>query len=151
EVFEGAMRRMSGQGFKVLLDLLASTPERLRVSEIPYSFRARRRGESKLDTLIVWEYGTLLAAKLVGHIIPIPFALFPLLLGLGLVVHLTVLWVTLDALGAEFGVAQTVATILAMTFNFFLNNQFTYRDRRLRGLALLRGLVSFCLICGLGA
>jgi dolichol-phosphate mannosyltransferase len=151
EAFEGAMRRMSGQGFKVLLDLLASSPERLRVSEIPYSFRARLRGESKLDTLIVWEYGTLLADKLVGHIIPVRFALFALIGGLGLVIHLAALWVTLNVLGAEFGVAQTAATVLAMTSNFFLNNQFTYRDRRLHGLALLRGLATFYLICGLGA
>ena len=151
EAFERAMRRMSGQGFKVLLDLLASSPERLRVSEIPYRFRARQRGESNLDTLIVWEYGMLLADKLVGHIIPVRFALFALIGGLGLLIHLAALWVTLDVLGAEFGVAQTVATVLAMTFNFFLNNQFTYRDQTLHGLALLRGLGTFYLICGLGA
>ena len=38
-----------------------------------------------------------------------------------------------------------------MTFNFFLNNLFTYYDRRLRGWQLVRGLLSFYLICGLGA
>jgi dolichol-phosphate mannosyltransferase len=151
EVFEGAVHRMSGQGFKVLLDLLASSPEPPRVSEIPYSFRARRWGESKLDTLVAWEYAMLLADKLVGHIIPVRFALFALIGGLGLVIHLAVLWGALDLLGAEFGVAQSVATVLAMTSNFFLNNQFTYRDRRLRGFSLLRGLATFYLICGLGA
>jgi dolichol-phosphate mannosyltransferase len=50
EVFERALRRMSGQGFKVLLDLLASSPQPVRVSELPYSFRQRQHGESKLDT-----------------------------------------------------------------------------------------------------
>jgi dolichol-phosphate mannosyltransferase len=151
EVFECAMRRMSGQGFKVLLDLLASSPAPLRVSEIPYSFRERQHGESKLDALIAWEYGMLLADKLVGHVIPVRFALFALIGGLGLVIHLAALWVTLNELGAEFRLAQAVATILAMTSNFFLNNQFTYRDQRLHGLSLLRGLGSFYLICGLGA
>ena len=38
-----------------------------------------------------------------------------------------------------------------MTSNFFLNNLFTYRDRRLRGLTLLRGLFTFSAICVLGA
>jgi dolichol-phosphate mannosyltransferase len=38
-----------------------------------------------------------------------------------------------------------------MTVNFLLNNRITYRDRRLRGPALLRGLVLFYLVCGLGA
>lgn len=151
EVFERAIRRMSGQGFKVLLDLLASSPEPPRLLELPYRFRQRQRGESKLDALIAWEYGMLLADKLIGHIIPVRFALFALIGGLGLVIHLAVLWLTLNSLGADFRAAQTIATVVAMTFNFFLNNQFTYRDQRLRGLSLLRGLGSFYLICGLGA
>jgi dolichol-phosphate mannosyltransferase len=151
EVFERALRRMSGQGFKILLDLLASSPEPLRVRELPYTFRERHSGESKLDLLIAWEYAMLLADKLVGHIVPVRFALFALIGGLGLVVHLAVLWTGLSFLGLGFRTAQAVATMMAMTSNFFLNNQFTYRDQRLSGLALWRGLVVFYLICGLGA
>src|SRR6516225_12035341 len=141
EVFEGALRHMSGQGFKVLLDLLASSPAPLRVQELPYSFRERQHGESKLDAMIAWEYGMLLADKLVGRFVPVRFALFGLIGGLGLIVHLGTLWLALNLLGIEFAAAQAVATIVAMTSNFVLNNQFTYRDQRLRGLGLLRGLV----------
>ena len=151
EVFEAALRRMSGQGFKVLLDLLASSPEPPRVRELPYSFRERQHGESKLDAMIAWEYGMLLADKLVGRFVPVRFALFGLIGGLGLIVHLGTLWLALNLLGIEFAAAQAVATIVAMTSNFVLNNQFTYRDQRLRGLGLLRGLVVFYLICGVGA
>jgi len=102
---------MSGFGFKVLLDLFASSPEPLRVRELPYSFRERQKGESKLDTMIVWEYGMLLADKLVGHIIPVRFLLFGLIGGLGLLVHLATLWTSLNMLGFSFGVAQTVAFV----------------------------------------
>jgi dolichol-phosphate mannosyltransferase len=151
EVFEAALRRMSGQGFKVLLDLLASSPEPPRVRELPYSFRERQHGESKLDAMIAWEYGMLLADKLVGRFVPVRFALFGLIGGLGLIVHLSTLWLALNLLGIEFAAAQAVATIVAMTSNFVLNNQFTYRDQRLRGLGLLRGVVVFYLICGVGA
>jgi len=151
EVFEAALRRMSGQGFKVLLDLLASSPEPPRVRELPYSFRERQHGESKLDAMIAWEYGMLLADKLVGRFVPVRFALFGLIGGLGLIVHLGTLWLALNLLGIEFAGAQALATIVAMTSNFVLNNQFTYRDQRLRGLGLLRGLVVFYLICGVGA
>ena len=151
EVFARALRRMSGQGFKVLLDLLASSPEPLRVHELPYIFRERHSGESKLDIVIAWEYAMLLADKLVGHIVPVRFALFALIGGLGLLVHLAALWMGLNIFGFGFRMAQSSATVVAMTSNFFLNNQFTYRDQRLRGLALLRGLVVFYLICGLGA
>ena len=151
EVFERALRHMSGQGFKVLLDLLASSPEPVRVRELPYSFRLRHSGESKLDALVIWEYGMLLADKLVGHIIPVRFVLFAAIGGLGLVVNLALLWIGLGLLGLGFRLAQTLATMVAMTSNFFLNNQFTYRDQRLRGLDLLRGLGMFYLICGFGA
>jgi dolichol-phosphate mannosyltransferase len=151
EVFERALRRMSGQGFKVLLDLLASSPQPIRVAELPYVFRQRQHGESKLDTLVAWEYGMLLADKLVGRAIPIRFVLFALIGGLGLIVNLAVLWLSLNRLGFSFAVSQAIATVVAMTSNFFLNNQLTYRDLRLRGVAMLRGLSAFYLICGLGA
>jgi dolichol-phosphate mannosyltransferase len=151
DIFEAALRRMSGQGFKVLLDLLASSPEPPRVRELPYSFRERQYGESKLDTMIAWEYGMLLADKLVGRFVPVRFALFGLIGGLGLVVHLAMLWVALNLLAIDFSASQAMATIVAMTSNFVLNNQFTYRDQRLRGLKLLRGLGIFYLICGIGA
>src|SRR5260221_9147475 len=55
EVFESAVRRLSGQGFKILLDLLASSSRPLRVCELPFEFRNRRPGETKLDTLVEWE------------------------------------------------------------------------------------------------
>jgi dolichol-phosphate mannosyltransferase len=151
EVFDNAVHRLSGHGFKILLDLMASSPRPLRVRELPYEFRKRRYGESKLDVLVAWEYGMLLADKLIGHIIPVRFALFSLIGGLGLFVHLAVLWSGLTLLGARFVVVQTAATMVAMTSNFFLNNLFTYRDQRLRRWQLIRGLLSFYLICGIGA
>jgi dolichol-phosphate mannosyltransferase len=151
EVFEQALRRMSGQGFKILLDLLASSPEPVRVCELPYRFRQRQHGESKLDTMIAWEFGMLLADKLIGHIVPVRFALFAMIGALGLVVHLAILWISLNYFGLAFTAAQSAATVAAMTSNFFLNNQFTYRDQRLSGVSLLRGLAAFYLICGVGA
>ena len=78
------------------------------------------------------------------------FALFGLIGGLGLLVHLATSWITLDGLGFEFAAAQAAATVVAMTSNFFLNNQFTYRDQRLHGLALVRGRGVFYLICAIG-
>jgi dolichol-phosphate mannosyltransferase len=150
EVFHNAMHSLSGQGFKILLDLMASSPRTLRLRELPYEFRKRRYGESKLDVLVAWEYAMLLADKLIGHIVPVRFALFALIGGFGLFVHLTVLWSSLT-LGAPFVAAQTAATMVSMTSNFFLNNLFTYRDQRLRRWQLIRGLLSFYLICGIGA
>jgi dolichol-phosphate mannosyltransferase len=150
EVFEGAVRHLSAQGFKILLDLLASYPKPLRIRELPYTFRERQHGESKLDTLIAWEYGMLIADKLFGKFVPVRFVLFGLIGGFGLLIHLAALWIALN-LRIEFSAGQAIATIVAMTSNFFLNNEFTYRDQQLHGFALLRGLGIFYLICGMGA
>ena len=43
------------------------------------------------------------------------------------------------------------AAMVAVTFNFFVNNLVTYRDMRLKGFwPVLRGLVSFAAICSIG-
>jgi dolichol-phosphate mannosyltransferase len=150
EVLEAVLRRLSGQGFKILLDILASSPWPLRFRELPYEFRERRHGESKLDTRVAWEYMMLIADKLIGHIVPVRFALFAFVGGIGLVIHMLALWFVLTVARLAFDPAQASAAVAAMTSNFFINNFFTYRDRRLRGLALLRGLFTFYAICALG-
>jgi dolichol-phosphate mannosyltransferase len=149
--FNRAVHNLSGQGFKILLDLLASSPEAVRVRELPYEFRQRRFGNSKLDTLVVWEFGVLIADKLIGHVFPVRFALFALIGILGLGVHLIVLRSGMAISAIDFTGAQAIATFVAMTSNFFLNNLFTYRDQRLSGRALIRGLLSFYAICSVGA
>lgn len=151
ETFEGAMRRLSGQGFKILLDILASSPTPLRFKELPFEFRPRQFGESKLDSLVAWEFGMLIADKLIGHIVPVRFALFAFIGGIGLVVQLAVLWAMLRAVTIGFATAQSVAVVVAIASNFFLNNFFTYRDQRLTGWRLWRGLISFYVICSIGA
>ena len=147
--FDGAMRQLSGQGFKILLDLFASTPRPFVFAELPLQFRERLHGESKLDTLVAWEYLILLLQKLLGPAVPVRFLLFSLIGAFGLGVHLATLWTTLNVL--TFPMAQAIATVVAMTSNFLLNNLFTYRDRRLKGWRFLSGLISFYAVCGLGA
>ena len=149
--FTGAVRRLSGQGFKILLDLFASTPRPFAFAELPLTFRQRLHGESKLDTLVAWEYLMLLLQKLIGPAVPVRFLLFALIGGLGVATHLATLWLTLHATHASFAMAQGAATLTAMTGNFLLNNLFTYRDRRLKGWRLLSGLGSFYAVCGVGA
>ena len=56
----------------------------------------------------------------------------------------------LDGFGVDFQVAQGLATLLAMTANFWLNNRLTFRAERRRGQALWRGLLLFYLVCGIG-
>ena len=150
EALDGCVRRLSGKGFKILLDIVASSPAVLRVAEVPYTFRERLHGESKLDSLVMWDFGMLLAEKTIGRYIPVRFFAFTLVGGAGVLVHMAVL-AALRAAAVGFSNAQAVATVVAMIFNFWLNNLLTYRDRRLRGTRWFTGLLSFMAACGLGA
>lgn len=144
--------RLSGIGFKILLDLLASAPAPLRVKEFPLRFAERRSGTSKLDRAIVFDFLIGLYDKTFGRVVPTRFALFGTVGGLGVLVHLAVLALLYRGLGTAFLPAQAAATFAAMTFNFWLNNWLTYRDRRLTGAAaFLRGWAAFCATCAVGA
>jgi dolichol-phosphate mannosyltransferase len=151
ELFEAAAGRLSGQGFKVLLDFVATSGSTLKIAELPYRFRPRLHGESKLDSLVAVEYLGLLLAKLSGDRLSIRFVLFALVGATGLVVHLAALRTLIDMSHIGFDWAQTLAAYVAMTWNFALNNQLTYRDRRLGGWQALKGLVSFYAVCSMGA
>ena len=129
---------------------MASAPRALDVAELPYTFRNRQHGESKLDNIVALQYLEMLAEKRIGHLVPIKFLKFSCVGAMGLGVHMAVLLI-LISFHAAFESAQTAAVLVAMTFNFFLNNNFTYRDQRLTGGRMLTGLFSFYAICGLGA
>jgi dolichol-phosphate mannosyltransferase len=144
--------RLSGIGFKILLDLLATADAPMRVKEFPLNFAARREGESKLDRAILFDFLAGLYDKTFGKVIPTRFALFGTVGALGVGVHFVVLSLLLFALGEGFAMAQTAAVLVAMSFNFWLNNWLTYRDKRLVGAgALLRGWLGFVLTCAVGA
>jgi dolichol-phosphate mannosyltransferase len=113
----------------------------LQVKEIPFQFRKRHAGESKFDALIGWQYLMLLTDKIIRHIVPTRFILFALIGGIGLVVHLAVLWLCLNPGQLSFPISQAMATGVAITGNFTLNNWLTYHARRLTGWAFMGGLV----------
>lgn len=151
DVLGSGARSLSAVGFKILLDIFASAPRPLRFKELPYEFRRRTAGESKLDHAVLWEYLLMLLQKALGPAIPVRFIAFSLIGGSGVVVHMAVLWTLYRGLGVDFVTGQAAAAVVAMTTNFFLNNLLTYRDMRLRGRRLVWGWVSFVLACSVGA
>jgi dolichol-phosphate mannosyltransferase len=142
---------LSNVGYKILLDLVASSPRTLKLAEVGYTFGTRQSGESKLDEMVALEYIELLLDKTIGRFVPVKLVQFGAIGVLGVGVHLALLYLTLNVLGAAFAAAQATAVVGAMTFNFALNNRFTYRDQQLKGLAWVGGLLSFYLVCSIGA
>lgn len=154
-----AAPRLSGIGFKILLDLLATADPPLRVREFPLAFAERATGESKLDRTVVFEFLVGLYDKWLGRVIPTRFALFGTIGAAGVVVHMAVLWLFFRLTGpgfeahpiTGFEIGQTIAALVAMTFNFVLNNSLTYADQRLRGVGgMLRGWLKFAMTCSVG-
>lgn len=151
EVFMESLPNLSMVGFKILLDMVASVPRKLQIAEIPYTFRSRVAGESKLDSKVAQEFGALLLEKMFGHIVPVRFMMFAAVGALGLGVHLATLGILVRLASVQFGISQAIAVFTAMTFNYVLNNSFTYRDMRLRGWKFVRGLFTFYAVCLIGA
>jgi dolichol-phosphate mannosyltransferase len=149
-VLMAAIPRMSGMGFKVLLDIVASLPAVPRIAEVPYIFRERELGESKAGALVLAEYAALIADKTIGRYVPLRLISFLGVGGMGVGVHLSLLGLSLWS-GLGFLEAEIIAVIGAISFNFTLNNIFTYRDRRLRGRKMIAGLLSFFAVCSVGA
>ncbi len=147
--FDDIAPRLSPAGFKILLDIAATAGSRLRIAEQAYRFGERSEGESKFNIQIGVEFLGLLLAKMTGDLVDPRFIFFAIVGSIGLGVHLLVLFAGL-ALTEPFRAAQVIATLAAMTSNFLLNNELTYRDRRLKGFALVKGFVLFCALCSVG-
>jgi dolichol-phosphate mannosyltransferase len=150
DAFQRTVRNLSGEGYKILLDLFASSPTPMRFVELSYTFRNRLAGESKLDSAVMWEYLMLIVDKRLGHLLPARFIMFSLVGASGVGVHLATLWAFHRLAGVDFNVSQTLATFVAMTSNYWLNNFLTYRDRRRQGFKFFTGLLSFYVVCSIG-
>jgi len=148
--FEQLAPQLSTQGFKILLDVVATAHGALRIKEVPYTFGSRLHGESKLDSMVALDFLGLVLAKLTNDVVSLRFLLFAMVGSLGLVVHLAALYVALEVFRVPFAGAQACGALCAMTSNFILNNFLTYRDQRLKGFAILRGLLLFYLVCSVG-
>jgi dolichol-phosphate mannosyltransferase len=148
--FEQLAPQLSTQGFKILLDIVATAQGRLRTIEVPFTFGTRQHGESKLDSMVALDFLGLVLAKLTHDVVSLRFLLFAMVGSIGLVVHLVALFIALEGFNWPFPEAQAFGALVAMTSNFILNNFLTYRDQRLKGFAILRGLLLFYLVCSVG-
>jgi dolichol-phosphate mannosyltransferase len=144
------VRSLSSRGFKILLDLVASSSRPVRFAEVPFTFRQRLHGQSKLDILVGLEYLELLIDKVIGDWIPVTYLLFAAVGSVGVVLHLTFVALLLRFGGLSFSKAQVVSSSVVIAVNYFLNNYLTFHSSRLRGLKLIYGLVLFYIASAVG-
>ncbi|MBI4920801.1 MAG: glycosyltransferase family 2 protein [Devosia nanyangense] len=158
DVFDEIAPSLSNEGFKILLDIIVSAGrararrgKELRIGEVPYTFRPRNAGESKMSSIVVVQFLGLVLSKMTGGLLPTSFLLFGLVGATGVIVHMSTLWLSHEKFGFNFFYAQVTATIVAMTFNFILNNELTYANKKLRGWRYFTGLLTFYAVCSIGA
>lgn len=142
---------VSREGFKILFDILSRLGPDARVEEVPFVFRKREHGESKLGFVVTMQFLGLLVSRLSGGLLPVQFLLFALVGFSGIFVHMGVLYAVAEIGKVPFVWAQLTATVIAMTTNFVLNNELTFAHKRLKGWRVLYGLATFYLVCSLGA
>ena len=108
QAFEDVAPKLSTQGFKILLDIAMSTRGALRIAELPYEFRNRQHGESKLDAKAALDFVALIIGKLSHDALSYRFVLFCLVGLTGIAIHMSALELSVKAGGLGFVVAQTV-------------------------------------------
>ena len=148
--FERALPRLTSIGFKILLDIIASSPTPLRLVEVPLQFGKRLHGASKLSPGVAWEFGLLIADKFLGQRLPVRFISFAFVGSVGAMLHLLTLVTLFKGWHLPFALGQGAGVLVAMIFNYTFNNLITYGDRTLRAGAWWRGLTTFMAICSFG-
>ncbi len=143
------IRAVDVNGFKFLYELLALSKGRLKVAEIPLTFQPRTHGASKLDLAIFWDFLISLLHSLSFRLLPRRAISFGLVGLSGVVVQLLVTQLLMLGHQLSFERALPVAVVMAASSNYLINNALTFRFQRLRGLALMRGLLKFLLVASL--
>jgi dolichol-phosphate mannosyltransferase len=142
--------RLTGQGSRILIDVVASGRRRPAVLQAPTALRPRVNGPARLDLRVVFDLLALVLEKRTKGVLNARMSQFIFVGVTTLAVHLLTLAVGRQ-LGAPFWLSQGFAIMLAMGWSFMLDNRLAHRDRQLRGRALSRGLLRFYAACAAGA
>ncbi len=141
EIIEGT--NLQPTGYKILLEILVAGHAR-DVSEVPFVFVTRQRGESKLRLSQQVDYLKHIASlmKRTGEVTR--FLKYCLVGASGVVVNMVLLWLLTEFAGLFYLVSSAIAVEISIITNFTLNDLFTFRDRRAGGRArLLTRLAKF--------
>lgn len=143
------IRAVDVNGFKFLYELLAVSRGRLRTTEVPLRFLPRSYGSSKLDLAIFWDFLISILHSLSFRLLPRRAISFGLVGISGVAVQLLSTQLLMLLGDLNFEQALPVAVVAAASSNYLINNALTFRFQRLKGLALLRGLLKFLLVASL--
>ena len=145
------IKKLQPDGFKILADILASVKGRWNIKEVGYIFRKRKSGDSKMNVTVILELIALILSHLSFRFFSIRFIMFGMVGASGILVQLISTFLLMNYISLDFIIAHILSVIIAMTSNFSLNNILTFKDKALTGTKYIKGLLTFYLVCSIGA
>ena len=152
EFFEKNKHRLILKGYKILFDIISSyNLKDIKLKEIPIKFYDRNSGESKLSNKVIYEFILSYVIRIIEKIMPLSFIKFGLVGLFGVLFHLIILNFFISYKNLSFGLSQYLAALMTMSLNYYLNNIFTFKEKKLVKLDFLWGLIKFNIFCSFGA
>jgi dolichol-phosphate mannosyltransferase len=143
ELLERTVHGLSARGFKILVDIFATAGGKITFKELPFTFRNRYAGQSKLDSLTLWEYFLLVAEKTLGGRVPVEYPAWAGGMALAAVVHMLTLHVLHVSLGLGFVLSQSGGAAASALFVYGAGDYFVGRRFKRGAAVFLKGLAGF--------
>lgn len=151
EYFEEIYNAINPRGYKILLEFLARAKNKT-LGEVGFIFKSRQFGKSKLSSSVIFDYCISLYELGIGPYVSLQFLMYAMVAFTGVIVNQGSLWVLKEFLETTPQVALMVAIELSIISNYTLNNMWTFKNYKFRGVGnYLKGLLSFNSICIAGA
>ncbi|MFP4523491.1 MAG: glycosyltransferase [Candidatus Nanoarchaeia archaeon] len=125
ELYAQKKHKLSAKGYKIFLDILCASPK-AKVLEVPYYFKTRKLGESKLGFNVLIQYGLFLVKQFFKS----PFFKFCVVGTTGVIINTFFLWFLTEYVGLFYLLSSAIAIELSILSNFTLNNFWTWKHRK---------------------
>ena len=151
ETYKQIKEKLNPRGFKILMDIIQNLPKDKAIGQVPYIFRPREQGESKLDKKVMFDFlVSLYELSIIGKYIPLKFLKFCLVGLSGVGVNWLILFLGKDFTEIDIRIVIVSAILVSMLSNFVLNNIWTFAKEAVEKPVLVK-IIQFFLICGIGA
>jgi dolichol-phosphate mannosyltransferase len=141
--FHRIYKQLDPSGFKILLEIVAKLAP-ARLAEVPYTFRKRLTGKSKLSSRVILQYfGQLWKLSSVSRYMSVRFMKFAIVGASGTVVNLLGFLIFAKLFGLRDWRISALATLVANFTNYLFNNAWTFVDRGHDGWSHVRGYLSY--------
>jgi dolichol-phosphate mannosyltransferase len=151
ENFLGVVNKLNAKGYKILLEIMSQLDNKnLNILEVPYEFKNRVHGESKLSPEVAMQLIDFIYLKVFGEYIPIDYIKFISVGVIGSALHFTVLYIMHITLGYVYNASLLIAIEMTIIMNYFINNLWTFRQITHQGHAIIIGLIKFNILSGIG-